>query len=554
MNNLNPKIYTEASNLYVMYNELLSLSYKKEDYNFVLKYFYKLSKYFNIIYSDISENQIINFKNGYSKVKELVINASKALGVKILENIEDETLDTYEKLLLTKKNKDEAYNKIAQLLQKEEAYISAIHFLKRSLQINPNNYENYRILGDFHHRINDLAKAIAFYEKYIELSPDNPLVYNILGTLYSTVYKDSGIERQIYYFKKALEIYPKYIEAIRNLAIAYRHAENYEESLNCYLKLIKSGANNTDYFNYACLKIKLGDFKEGWKYFEYRFKKETNPVKYPEFKQPRWDGKQNIKDKILLVQYEQGLGDSIAFLRYLPQIKAKKVIFRVQDSLTELFKSNVDYAEIIAKSVPIEEISFDYHIPIMSLPYALKAQIDNIPLSKGYLKADTTKVGKYKKEFFDNDSLKIGITWHGAKAGNDFRDIPLKYFYTLSKIKNVKIYSFQKDFMASLSQDIPSDFEIKDLGKTFNDFSDTAAAMENIDLFVTSDNGVCNLAAAMGKKTFLLLNTDPEWRWFLDEEKTPWYDSIKIFKKKNINEDWDVLMQRVIDEINKTGY
>ena len=118
------------------------------------------------------------------------------------------------------------------------------------------------------------------------------------------------------------------------------------------------------------------------------------------------------------------------------------------------------------------------------------------------------------------------------------------------KSQNVKIYSFQKNLEAKQLQQLPENVEIVDLGADFKDFSDTAAAIENVDLFVTSDNSVFNLAATMEKNTFLLLNRFSEWRWFFDEEKTLWYDSVKIFKKQNEQESWDLLMQRVINEIN----
>lgn len=557
MSNFPSNLALEAVNLYIMYNELLAINYKSQDYKNVLKHFYKVWKYFNFLYDNAIQNpntdkkQINNLKDGFYKNKIIAEEASKKIEVEISETNIDATFDEYETILLSDTNKAKSYEKLAIRLNKDGVKLSAITFLKKSLQINPKNYENYRILGDWHHKINDLSKAIAFYEKYNEFSPQNPLVYNSLGSLYAIVYKDDSLGRQIECFKKAIEISPDYKDAIRNLAIAYRHTGNSEQTIKYYERLIKLGATNDDLFSYACEKIKIGDFKQGWGLFEHRFDKEDSPVIYPELSKPKWNGKQNLEDKILLVQYEQGFGDSITFVRYLKQIKAKKIIFRVQDGLVNLLKDNINYAEIIGKSVPVENITFDYHVPLMSLPHILNFQKDNIPLSKGYIKADKGKIEKYKKEYFNNNCFKIGITWHGALKGNENRNIPLKHFCPLTKLDNVKVYSFQKDFEPELSKDLPADFEMTELGQTFNDFSDTAAAMANVDLFVTSDNGVCNLAAAMGKNTFLLIHKDAEWRWFTDEEKTPWYDSITLFKKQSPTESWDNTIQKVIESINK---
>ena len=253
----------------------------------------------------------------------------------------------------------------------------------------------------------------------------------------------------------------------------------------------------------------------------------------------------------MLIQYEQGFGDSIQFLRYVEQIKplAKKIIFRTRDKLLDLLKINLNGFEVIGQSLPIEELQFDYHIPLMSLPKVLNSKIDNIPLAQGYIKADAKKTEEYKKNFFDNDYFKIGISWNGTEGGSQKRSIPLELFYPLTKMKNTKVYSFQKGLGSGQLELLPPNVEIVDLGNTFDDFSDTAAAMSNLDLFITSDNGNLNLAGAMGKKAFLLLTQYPDWRWFFDEETTPWYNSVKIFKQANENDGWEPVMQRAFKEL-----
>lgn len=556
MNCSQNQLNNEANNLYVMYNELCAWSYNKKDYKNTLKYFYKIVKYFDIVRDQIlnkpnhTDAELNGLQKHFSNIKSFAINASKELGQKKFEDKIETELDKYEKFFCQQKNLEDAYIKVSEQLISAEAYISASNFLKKALQLNPDNYENYRALGDCYKKTKEREKAIACYLKYDEHCPNNPLVYNSLGVLYSIIDKYGSVKTQIEFFKKAITILPNFAEATRNLAVAYRHADMDEEAMKYYTKLIKMDPTDENFFNYGCEKIKFGDFEEGWKYFEHRFKREANPVYYPEIKRPKWNGIKDLRDKILFVRYEQGIGDSINFFRYLPQIKAKKIIFMVQDNLFDLFKINSKGIEIVKKSTPIEDLKFDYHIPLMSLLHLLKARIDNIPLPEGFLKADEEKVKKYKKEFFDNDCFKIGITWHGANWGNEVRDVPLEYLYPLARLKNVKVYSFQKEVGEELSQ-LPPDVEIINLGEKFNDFSDTAAAMENLDLFVTSDNGVCNLAGAMGKRTFLLLNRDCEWRWFFDEEKTPWFNSVRIFKKEYELQSWDELVKRVIEVINK---
>ncbi len=410
-----------------------------------------------------------------------------------------------------------------------------------------------RICGDLLAKEGKFAEAIEYYKKYIEINPHSVIMYNRIGHLYEKVDESDYLEEQEKYFRKALKLDPNYSLTLRNLAFVYFKMEKFQEAFKYFDRLLNKDKLADDYVAYACQKIKTGDFKEGWKYYEYRFQKTYGCTDYPDFEAKRWDG-QSIKDKVLLVQCEQGFGDSIQFVRYLSRVKplVKKIIFRVQDELFDLFKMNFKDIEIVKNSQSVKELFFDYHIPLLSLLYVLKIEMGDFPFSSGYIKADKKKVNHYKKNFFNNNCFKIGITWKGMVLGNKRRNVPLRYFYPLARMENIKVYSFQKDFSPSEIEKIPKGIEIVNLGKTFNDFSDTAAAMENIDIFITSDNSVFNLAGAMGKKTFVLLNRFSEWRWFLDEDTTPWYDSVKIFKKQQENDNWNLLMDKIIFELKKT--
>lgn len=429
----------------------------------------------------------------------------------------------------------------------------AIYYYEKHFKLDPKNYDIYRKIGDIYvYDRPEEDKAIYYYEKYIKYAPENALVYNMLGHLYSKICKYEETDKQIKYFEKAVELDPELKEAYKNLMVVYPRAGREQDAIRCFHKLLELGASMDDCFNYACLNIKLRNFEEGWKYYEKRFLKETDPTIYPEIVGPDWKG-QDISNKTLLVQYEQGFGDSIQFSRYLSVLKKfnAKLIFRVQDELVELFKTSLDGIEVVKMSTPLEELSYDYHVAHMSLIHILNSRVEDIPLSNGYIKADERKIKAYKEKYFDNDCFKIGLAWHGNVKGEHNKNIPLDFFYSLTQLKNVKVYSFQKGMGSEELEYLPAGIEIIDLGKNFNDFSDTAAAMANVDLAISSDNVIFHLAAAMGKKSFLLLGRDSEYRWFYDEDTTPWYDSAKIFKKQKENDSWELSIQRVIDNIEK---
>lgn len=547
--------------LYIIYSDLGLLHNQKNDYNKALRYFREVVELFNLLSlyfeknPDVNDSFLTDMGSHVSGIKKNIEDIKdKLFGLEYKDETLEKEIHSYNTIFYYGVDDYEVYYKIGNHLRQTGANISALYFLDRALKLNPARYDILKTIGDIYkENINDFETAIKYYNQYVEACPNNKdkaFAYNTMGHLYERISQYQNIDKQIECFEKALEILPDLKSAIRNLTVVYPRAERELDAVKCFEKLFKLGATMDDYFDYAALKIKLKDFKEGWKYYEYRFSKESGKTVYPKINKPKWRG-QKIPGKTLLVQYEQGFGDSIQFLRYLEQVKplVGKIIFRVQNELVELFKLNVKDIEIVGMSKAIEDLQFDYHVALMSLMHFLNTTVDNIPMAEGYIKADENKIKNYKNKFFDNDCLKIGISWQGAAIGNKRRNIPFETFYPLAKMKNVKVYSFQKDASVEM-KNLPYNVQITDLGSTFKDFSDTAGAMANIDLFVTSDNAVFQLAAAMGKKTFLLLSKDAEWRWFFDDQTTPWYSSVKIFKKQNELDNWDTLITRVMETIS----
>lgn len=543
----------EISNIYVMYNELCNLCYQKKNYNSFLIHFNKLSKYFEDLYSKLSNsesfnvNQAESLKIGFLEMKKLAGVCDS--NIPNPEKINIDSLDKYEQILYSKIDKKQVYKNIARLLYDDEIYVSALSFLQNSMRLNPENYEDYKFLGVLYDKINDKNRAILCFEKYIENMPSDPLMYNAVGELYSDINLYENFEKKIDYFKKAIDLDPKCKIAIKNLAYTYRNADNIQESLNWFEKLVKLNPENDDYCNYAHVLLKNKDFENGFKYFETRFDRGLLSTPQPKINAPKLTKEIDFSNKTILVHYEQGYGDTVQFCRYLSKFKPKKIIFLVQDELVDLLKFNLKNVEVVCKSTSVEDLSFDYYIMLMNLPMLLSETVDSIPLPKGYIKADLEKIDYYKKKYFDNNFFKIGVAWSGALEGLKNRNIPLSYFYPLTQLENVCVYSFQKGFDDDLDN-LPDEIKIENLAKTFNDFSDTSAALNNVDLVITTDNVIANLAGAMGKKTFLLLFEDSDWRWFDDTERTPWYESVKIFRGKNNEDSINLIIKNIINNIN----
>ena len=435
----------------------------------------------------------------------------------------------------------------------------AITFLKRFEEISPDKEDVYTYLADITYTdIKDNIKAIEYYEKALDKNKNNYSIYNMLGHLYSTCYQDKYKDKQIEYLTRAFELAPQNRIVVKNLAYVYGKFDEIAKADEFYQKLMYLNPTHSDLHAYGAYLVRHKRFAEGFKFLQHRFQKEDlKNVAFPTIfasKKKRWNIKLNIKDKIMLVHFEQGFGDSIMFVRFLDELKklCKEVVLVVQDGLIDLFKDSKLGVDIYSES-EIPNISYDYWIPMMDLPIVCNTQADTIPKTSGYLKVSKTKINAYKKKYInDNDKIKIGIAFEGTLASKETdRDIPLSYLYPLMKIPNVEVYSFQVDDLNRQMDRVPSDANLIRLGRTFKNWEDTACAMNCMDLMVTTDNGVMNLAGALGIKTFGLFNRIVEWRWFKTEgDDIGWYKSIKPFQAPTAGA-WDIPVKQVLDKIEE---
>ena len=435
----------------------------------------------------------------------------------------------------------------------------AIKFLKRFEEISPDKEDVYIYLADItYSQIKDNIKAIDYYEKALVKNPNNFSIYNMLGHLYSTCHQDKFKDKQIEYLTKAYELAPNNRIVVKNLAYVLGKFDEVQRADEFYAKLMYLNPTHSDLHSYGAYLVKHQRFAEGFKFLQHRFQKEDlNNVAFPAIfqnKKKRWNMKIDIKNKHILVHFEQGFGDTIMFARFIEQMKGlcAKVSLVVQNSLVSLFEGSNLGIDIYTEA-DIPNINYDYYIPMMDLPIVCGTTPESIPQAAGYLKVSKAKINAYKKQHInDNDKLKIGIAYEGTAASKETdRDIPLEFMYPLMQMPEVEVYSFQVDDLSRQMDRVPEDAQLIRLGKTFKNWEDTASAMNCMDFMVTTDNGVLNLAGALGIKTFGLFNTITEWRWFKTHgEDIAWYKSIKPFQCPT-SKAWDVPMKQVIEVVQK---
>lgn len=428
----------------------------------------------------------------------------------------------------------------------------ALQLIKKAAKLSPCAYylEN---LGRAYFENKNFEESINSYRKAFEFEPDN---FDILFNLALT-YKNNGqIDEAIENYKKAIEIIPDNSKAYFNLAGIYDSLNDTFNALENYKKAYEYNPEDED-INYFLAEayLKTKHFKEGWKHYQSRASRDctilSQTLLYKEaMSNPMWRG-EDIKDKTLFIYYESALGDTIMYARFFPEVvsRCKKVLFAPQNAFMEFFKENNFGMQIIDNRTLPHEVVCDVHIPLMELPYVLGINEEkDIPYAQGYLKANPEKVESYKQNYFNNDKFKIGIKWQGNTAYSLDRIIPLKAFYKIFDLPNTKFYSVQKGEGSEELQELPSEFELISLGDTFNDFSDTAAAIANLDLLICNDTSVAHLAGALGKPCWVLLPFVQNWRWTTDLSYSPWYKSIKPFKQIEPG-NWDEVFERVYKEL-----
>lgn len=414
------------------------------------------------------------------------------------------------------------YIELGKIYIDKKDFYNAILSCKEAILLNLDDYDAWFYLAFALKENKQVDDAIMAYQKALLLNPDSASVCHNLGNIYNNIKNDTATT--IEYYKKFLEYYPNEDEAKSALGTLY---------------------------------LKMKDYKEGWRYLEFCINKSmaiadrNSAPNSPTKLKPVWQG-EDIKDKTIYIYYDGGLGDTIMFARFLPLLKTKckKILFRCQTELVQLFKDSDFDLDVFGIEKDESVLEFDVHLPIMSLPHKFKVhKEEEIPYPEGYLKSDSKKIEAYRKKYFEDakDKFKIGIKWQGNINYNQTRHFCLESYFKLLDLPNTKFYSLQKGLgIEQLTES--ENCEIVDLGSTFNDFTDTAAAIENLDLVITVDTAVAHLAGALGKKCWVLLPFTQDWRWSVDISYCPWYKSLRLFKQKNLG-NWDEVFDEVHSEL-----
>lgn len=419
---------------------------------------------------------------------------------------------------------------LAECVANFEQFDLALDFLKFYEEKESNLPLKLLTLGNFYNlKLKDYKKAIKYYEHYLKIDETKSVIYTILASLYAKAYGDLSLEDQVRYFEKAYKLKPNDRLVLHGLAFGYEKLKNLKMANKFYEKLIQNNPTETDFYNYGAFLISCGEFESGHNYFTHRFSTGDKNLEYPisYALEKRWNLKSDISDKVLLIHYEQGFGDTFMYCRFVPMMKnlAKQVIFVVQDSLYDLIKNSkiISDGVMVVSECQSENLEYDFHMALLDTPFVLKISAQNLPLCEKYLEVEDDKVKVYADKYLNKSNrIKVGICLHGNKNANyKGRDLELSKMQELFNLKDVEFYLLTEDKETEIQNLIP-------LGETFDSFTDTACAVKNMDVVLSTDNVILNLAGSLGVKTLGLFTKYPNFRWFkLSGNDVGWYKSVR---------------------------
>jgi hypothetical protein len=344
---------------------------------------------------------------------------------------------------------------------------------------------------------------------------------------------------------------PDWIELLNNKANALQQLQRFDEALALYDDVRGRRLNNTTTdWNWALLKMLLGDFEAGWAGREARWSI-PDPSPYPKFDQPMWLGEESIAGKTILVHVDEGLGDTVQFVRYVAMVAARgaRVVLAVEPALVPLLAGFPGVSQCLAHSDPLP--AFDMHCPIGSLPHAFNTRLETIPAEASYLPPPhEERVQAWHARLGPRDRLRVGLVWSGSRThSNDHnRSTSLQ---TLSRILDADavFVSLQKDVREADQAELGRS-KIIDWTAELTDFAETAALVKCLDLVITVDTSVAHLAGALGCRTWILLPWTPDYRWLLNRDDSPWYPTVRLFRQ-NETRDYAGVLDRVRAELLK---
>lgn len=472
----------------------------------------------------------------------------------------------------------DALHLLGLVYQQTDRLVEAEAYLRQALQLNPDSPEAHSNLSVALRRLKRLDESADACRRALQLRPDFADASNNLGVV---LQEQGQWEEAAQHYRHALRAAPNHLDANVNLAIVLAKQGRLGEAESSYRQVLRLKPNHFEaltglgnalrrqgrcqeaapvlreavrlrpasadaHMNLAIALLLSGDLRAGWEEYEWRLQGDGFLPR--SFSQPAWDGSP-LAGKTILLHAEQGLGDSLQFIRYAPLLKERgsRVIMECHEPLLALLRRAPGVDEVVAQGVAFPP--FDVHLPLLSLSRVLGTTLVNIPARVPYLTADPTRVEGWRRELSAEPGFKVGIVWQGNPRHKEdrWRSVPLPQFEPLARIPGVRLVSLQRGPGAEQLPALRGSMEVLLPGGSdppLPPFADTAALVSALDLVVGVDTAIVHLAGALGRPVWVALPFAPDWRWQLGRDDSPWYPTMRLFRQRAWGA-WEEVFERL---------
>jgi len=463
----------------------------------------------------------------------------------------DEAVLSYDRAIVIDQDYAEAFYNRGVAFTGLENFPAAIASYDRSIILQPTYAKAHGNRGNALQEMQCFDEAILSYDKAILLEPDYAEVHNNRA---NALHENQEFEAAMLGYDKAILINPNYVEAYVNRGTALQDQHQFALARLDYNRAIELNPLHADaHWNKSLLLLLLGEFDPGWSIYEWRWKRAALMALKRNFPQPLWLGSESLVGKTILLHAEQGFGDIFQFCRYVELVAAlgAQVILEIPVALMEILSPLLGVAQFIVRGNALP--AFDYHCPLLSLPLAFHTDLTNIPSALGYLESNTDKVLVWQARLGPKTKPRVGLVWSGNALHKNDRNRSLLLEDLMEYLPSDYQYvCLQQEIRRDDEQALEDHPDVLHFGCDLENFSDTAAVCQLMDIVISVDTSVAHLAAGLGKPVWLLLPYSPDWRWLLERNDSPWYPSVALYRQMSTG-DWVSVFENIRADLLALG-
>ena len=441
------------------------------------------------------------------------------------------------------------YHNLALALRKLHKADEALDAAERAIALKPGYAEALHVAGNALATLGRNREALDRYRQALAFKPDHAELHSNLAHALHLLGAHGDARA---HYDRAIALRPDFTEAYFNRAVLSLETLDMAAAKADFEGAIAAEpAHEMAHRALSAVLLATGEFERGWAEYEWRWRgaQAGAQIGAPfgerkrDFDVPRWSGDFDIKGKRILLHAEQGFGDTIQFVRYVPMVAAlgAEIVLEVQPALKPLFAGMAGVAELTGWLEPVPQV--DCHCPIMSLPHAFGTTLETVPAARAYLHADAALVARWRQRLGAGFNVGFACSGSTTHKNDSNRSIPIDRFMAIAG-GGQRFFCLQKDFRAPDRVWLQARPDIAVLAGELGNFADTAAAIEALDLVVSVDTSIAHLAGALGKPIWVIVPYNADWRWLQHRQDSPWYPSMRLFRQPRFG-DWQTPLEDV---------